>query len=261
MKNYLAVFLGKPKAMDKWRAMPEAERKQRERAGIEAWHKWVADHKDAIVEMRSPLGKTKRVDKKGVSDTRNELGAWTVVKASSQEHAAKLFLNHPHFMIFPGSPLAKKNPRWVMAAELVETSRLFARTVAKIQPEWIEPLAGHLVKRTYSEPHWSRKRAAAVAVEKVMLHGVPIVVDRRVDYDRIDPETSRDLFIRHALVEGDVRFRQQAHHLGRLLAHVLRPGMAGHVQRDAARQRLQPRRQALAGDVDDIFADVEGRGG
>ena len=77
MKNYLAVFLGKPKAMDKWRAMPEAERKQREKAGIEAWHKWVADHKDAIVEMGSPLGKTKRIDKEGVSDTRNELGAWT----------------------------------------------------------------------------------------------------------------------------------------------------------------------------------------
>ncbi len=95
-----------------------------------------------------------------------------------------------HFMIFPGSPLAKKNPRWVMAAELVETSRLFARTVARIQPEWIEPLAGHLVKRTYSEPHWSRKRAAAVAVERVTLHGVPIVVDRRVDYS---PHRPRDL--------------------------------------------------------------------
>jgi hypothetical protein len=102
MKNYLAIFLGKPKAMDKWKAMPEAERKQREQAGIEAWHKWVADHKDAIVEMGSPLGKTKRTDKNGVSDTRNELGAWTVVKANSQEDAAKLFLNHPHFMIFPG---------------------------------------------------------------------------------------------------------------------------------------------------------------
>ncbi|MDT7554586.1 MAG: ATP-dependent helicase HrpA, partial [Pseudonocardiales bacterium] len=108
-----------------------------------------------------------------------------------------------HFMIFPGSPLAKKNPRWVMAAELVETSRLFARTVARIMPEWIEPLAGHLVKRTYSEPHWSRKRGAAVAVERVTLHGVPIVVDRHVDYGRIDPEVSRELFIRHALVEGD----------------------------------------------------------
>jgi len=102
MKNYLAVFLGKPEAMDKWRAMPEAERRQREKAGIEAWHKWVADHQDAIVDMGSPLGKTKRTDKNGVSDTLNELGAWTVVRANSQEDAAKLFLNHPHFMIFPG---------------------------------------------------------------------------------------------------------------------------------------------------------------
>jgi hypothetical protein len=102
MKNYLAVFLGKPKAMDKWKAMPEAKRKQREKAGIEAWHKWVAEHKDAIVEMGSPLGKTKRVDKKGVTDTRNEMGAWTIVKAKSQQDAAKLFRKHPHFMIFPG---------------------------------------------------------------------------------------------------------------------------------------------------------------
>jgi hypothetical protein len=102
MKNYLAVFLGKPEAMEKWKAMSEAERKQREKAGIEAWHKWVADHNDAIVETGSPLGKTKRTDKNGVSDTRNELGAWTVVKSNSQEDAAKLFLGHPHFTIFPG---------------------------------------------------------------------------------------------------------------------------------------------------------------
>ena len=107
------------------------------------------------------------------------------------------------FMIFPGSPLARHAPRWVMAAELVETSRLWARTVARIQPEWIEPLAGHLVKRTYSEPHWSRKRAGAVAVERVTLYGVPIVVGRNVDLGRIDPEQARALFLRHALVEGD----------------------------------------------------------
>ena len=77
------------------------------------------------------------------------------------------------FLIFPGSPLARKPPRWVMAAELVETSRLFARTVARINPDWIEPLAGHLVRRTYSEPHWSRKRAATVATERVTLYGIP----------------------------------------------------------------------------------------
>ena len=107
------------------------------------------------------------------------------------------------FAIFPGTPLAKKPPRWVMAAELVETSRLWARTVARIQPEWIEPLAGHLVKRAYSEPRWSRKRAGAVATERVTLHGIPIVVDRTVDLGRIDPEQARELFLRHALVEGD----------------------------------------------------------
>ena len=102
MKTYLAVFLGKPESMDAWRAMPEAERKQREQSGIAAWHKWVTDHKDAIAEMGSPLGRTKRTDKNGVSDVRNELGAWTLVKANSQDEAAKLFLDHPHFTIFPG---------------------------------------------------------------------------------------------------------------------------------------------------------------
>ena len=84
------------------------------------------------------------------------------------------------FVICPGSALAKKPPRWVMAAELVETTRLWARTVAPVQPEWIEPLAAHLVKRTYSEPHWSRKRASAVATERVTLHGIPLVADRTV---------------------------------------------------------------------------------
>ncbi|RCG25330.1 ATP-dependent RNA helicase HrpA [Sphaerisporangium album] len=107
------------------------------------------------------------------------------------------------FAIFPGSGLFRKQPRWVMAGELVETSRLWARVVAKIEPQWIEPLAGHLVKRTYSEPHWEKNQGAVMAYEKVTLYGVPIVVDRKVTYGRIDPELSRDLFIRHALVEGD----------------------------------------------------------
>ena len=90
-----------------------------------------------------------------------------------------------------------------MAAELVETSRLWARTVARIEPEWVEPLARHLVKRSYSEPHWEKKRGGAVALEKVTLYGVPLVADRKVSYGRIDPAAARELFIRHALVEGD----------------------------------------------------------
>jgi ATP-dependent helicase HrpA len=112
------------------------------------------------------------------------------------------------FAVFPGSALARRPPRWVMAAELVETSRLWARINARIEPEWVEELAGHLVKRSYSEPHWERKQAAVVAYEKVTLFGIPIVVSRKVNYGRIDPALSRELFIRHALVEGD----WQTHH-------------------------------------------------
>ncbi|MET7382193.1 ATP-dependent RNA helicase HrpA [Streptomyces sp. NPDC005526] len=109
------------------------------------------------------------------------------------------------FAIFPGSALFKKPPRFVMSAELVETSRLWARVNAKIEPEWVEPLAGHLVKRTYSEPHWEKDQAAVMAYEKVTLYGVPIVAQRKINYGRIDPEVSRELFIRNALVEGDWR--------------------------------------------------------
>ncbi|MEU4597226.1 ATP-dependent RNA helicase HrpA [Nocardia sp. NPDC023988] len=111
------------------------------------------------------------------------------------------------FMIFPGSSLAKKPPRWVMAAELVETSRLWGRIAARIEPEWAERLAGDLVKRTYSEPHWSAKRGAARAYERATLYGVPLVTGRPVDYGRIDPELSRELFIRHALVQGEWQTR------------------------------------------------------
>lgn len=105
--------------------------------------------------------------------------------------------------VFPGSVLKGRNPAFLMSAELVETSRLWARQNAAIQPEWAERLGAHLVKRTYSEPHWSRKRAAVMARERVTLYGVPLVADRLVQYGRIDPALARELFIRHALVERD----------------------------------------------------------
>lgn len=107
------------------------------------------------------------------------------------------------FVLYPGSGLAKKQPDAVMAAELVETSRLFARTVAVIDPAWAEPLAGDLAKRQYSEPRWEKKQGAAVVDEKVTLFGVPIIPRRRAQLSRIDPAQARELFIRHALVEGD----------------------------------------------------------
>ncbi|ELP6987578.1 ATP-dependent RNA helicase HrpA [Vibrio vulnificus] len=107
------------------------------------------------------------------------------------------------FHIFPGSGLFKKQPKWVMSAELVETSKLWGRIIAKIQPEWIEPLAKHLIKRSHSEPHWSKKQAAVMAYEKVILYGIPIVPKRLVNYGNIDASVSREIFIRSALVEGD----------------------------------------------------------
>ena len=108
-----------------------------------------------------------------------------------------------HFAIFPNSVLLKKQPKWVMAAELVETSKLWGRMVAEIEPEWIEPLAEHLTKKSYSEPRWSKSRGAVIADEKVSLYGVPIVAARPVNYGSIDPTVSREIFIQSALVEGD----------------------------------------------------------
>ncbi|WP_248580476.1 ATP-dependent RNA helicase HrpA [Nocardioides sp. InS609-2] len=107
------------------------------------------------------------------------------------------------FAIFPGSGLKGSNPAFVMAGELVETSRLWARQNAAIKPEWAERLAGHLVRRTWSEPHWSKKRAAVMAHEKVTLYGVPLVADRLVNFGKVDPDLARELFIRHALVYGE----------------------------------------------------------
>ncbi|EOV8410158.1 ATP-dependent RNA helicase HrpA [Providencia stuartii] len=107
------------------------------------------------------------------------------------------------FTIFPGSGLFKKPPKWAMVAELVETSKLWGRVAATIEPEWIEPLAEHLVKHHYSEPHWSKSQGAVMASEKVTLYGLPIVAARQVNYGKIDPLLCRELFIRHALVEGD----------------------------------------------------------
>jgi ATP-dependent helicase HrpA len=113
------------------------------------------------------------------------------------------------FSIFPGSGLFRKQPQLVMSAELVETSRLYARVNAAIKPEWAEDLGAHLVKRSYSEPHWSKKRASVLAYERVTLYGVPLVAQRLVSYGTVDREVSRELFIRHALVYGEWATQQR----------------------------------------------------
>lgn len=124
--------------------------------------------------------------------------------ADKQEYTGA---RNARFSIFPGSGLFKKPPKWVMVAELVETSRLWGRIAARIDPEWVEPVAQHLIKRTYSEPHWERAQGAVMATEKVTVYGLPIVAARKVNYSQIDPALCRELFIRHALVEGDWQTR------------------------------------------------------
>jgi ATP-dependent helicase HrpA len=106
--------------------------------------------------------------------------------------------------VFPGSALFKKRPAFIMAAEIVETARLYARTVARIEPEWIEPLAEHLLERRYFEPHWDKSRGQVVGFEKVTLHGLPIVTRRKIDFARVDAEAAREIFIREALVVGEL---------------------------------------------------------
>lgn len=112
-----------------------------------------------------------------------------------------------HFWIHPSSLIKKKGPKWLMAAELTETSRLYARTVAEVQPEWIERVASHLVKRHYENPYWAQSQGKVMASEKVLLHGLPIITGRPVHYGPIDPKVSRDIFIRSALVEGQFSTR------------------------------------------------------
>ncbi|MCG9731768.1 ATP-dependent RNA helicase HrpA [Shewanella sp. Isolate13] len=109
------------------------------------------------------------------------------------------------FFVFPGSPLAKKGPKWIMAAELTETSRLFARCCAKIQPEWVEPLAAHLVKKNYVEPHFESKQGSVVALENQVLYGLQIVNRRKVQYGPVEPVEAREIFIRSALADGELR--------------------------------------------------------
>ncbi|WP_338403791.1 ATP-dependent RNA helicase HrpA [Cellulosimicrobium arenosum] len=168
---------------------------------------WDADtiHTSLLAGLLSQIGMQDTGDVKAssVAHLKGEARAKALRRAQKQARNEYTGARGARFAIFPGSPLSKKPPAWIMAGELVETSRLWARDVARIQPEWAESLAGDLAKRTYSDPHWSTKRGAAIATEKVLLYGVPIVADRKVLYAKVDPEAAREMFVRHALVQGE----------------------------------------------------------
>ncbi|MGF1663302.1 MAG: ATP-dependent RNA helicase HrpA [Kineosporiaceae bacterium] len=157
-------------------------------------------HRAALSGLLSHVGL--RLDepaRAGSADRRGPAGAARARSGSEEYQGAR----GARFRIAPGSGLGRRRPRWVMAAELVETSQVLARTAAGVQPPWVEAAAGDLAVRTYSEPRWDRRRAQVLATERVTVYGLPVVTGRAADYARVDPAIARDLFVRHALVHGE----------------------------------------------------------
>jgi ATP-dependent RNA helicase HrpA len=185
---------------------------------IREWQDITSQLKQTLKELKMPLGQNMLLPL--ASDNSDEQNRTKIKQQQDNLHQAILsgLLSHvgqldenreykgargSRFYIFPGSGIAKKSPKWLMATELVETSRLFARTAAKIDLLWLEPLAKHLTKTNYSEPHWEKKQGAVMAFEQVSLYGLIIVAKRKINFKHIEPQTCREIFIREALVNGD----------------------------------------------------------
>lgn len=151
------------------------------------------------------------------------------------------------FWVHPSSGIGRKRPQWVMAAELVETTKLYARVVARIEPDWIEPLAGHLIKKNHFEPHWEKKRGQVVAYEQITLYGLILVGRRPVHFGPIDPATSRELFIREALVGGEIQSRAKCLTANKRLLEAL----------DALEAKA--RRRDILADEETLYAFYEAR--
>jgi len=151
------------------------------------------------------------------------------------------------FWVHPSSGIGRKRPQWVMAAELVETTKLYARMVARIEPDWIEPLAGHLIKKNHFEPHWEKKRGQVVAYEQITLYGLILVGRRPVHFGPIDPATSRELFIREALVGGEIQSRAKCLTANKRLLEAL----------DALEAKA--RRRDILADEETLYAFYEAR--
>jgi len=151
------------------------------------------------------------------------------------------------FWVHPSSGIGRKRPQWVMAAELVETTKLYARVVARIEPDWIEPLAGHLIKKNHFEPHWEKKRGQVVAYEQITLYGLILVGRRPVHFGPIDPATSRELFIREALVGGEIQSRAKCLAANKRLLETL----------DALEAKA--RRRDILADEETLYAFYEAR--
>ena len=212
---------------------------------------WDGDtvHRALLSGLLSQVGMqdTGEIKASSVAHLKGEARARALRQQAKRARNEYLGARGARFAIFPGSPLSKKPPVWVMAGELVETSRLWARDVARIQPEWVEALAGDLARRTYSDPHWSTKQGAAMATEKVLLYGVPVVTDRPVLFAKVDAEAAREMFVRHALVQGE----WTTHH--KFFAENRK------TLEEAEQVEARSRRRGLVASEDDLFAFYDER--
>ena len=162
-------------------------------------------------ELKIRPHRTPEVDKTHPDHVHRSLLAGLLSQVGMRERETRDYrgARDARFVIARGSVIGRKQPDWVMAAELVETNRLYARRVAAIEPEWIEQAAAHLVKKSHSDPRWDAKAGRAVITEQVTLFGLPIVSDRKVGYDKIDIDAARAWFITKALVEGEWHTQQK----------------------------------------------------
>ncbi|HEX7994523.1 MAG TPA: DUF3418 domain-containing protein, partial [Streptosporangiaceae bacterium] len=200
------------------------------------------------VSGRVPDDLAERVHRSLLAGLLSHIGMRDVASGERRRGPAEfLGARNARFAIFPDSVLARKPPQWVVAAELVETSRLWARVTARVEPEWAEPLAAHLIKREYSEPHWDGRRGAAMAYERVSLYGMPLVARRRVTMSSIDPVLARELFISQGLVEGDWQTHHKFFHSNRQLLA------------EAEELELRARRRGIVADDAALFAFYDRR--
>ena len=222
----------------------EAERNETSEAGA-AGGAADAVHRSVLAGLLSHLGVRDDLQDRRTPSDRGRGGA----AAPSRRKPAQEYVGArgTRFALHPGSVLSKRPPEVVMSVELVETSRLFARGNATVDPTWAEALAGPLAKRQLSEPHWEKKQGTAVAYERVTLYGVPIVERRRVQLSRFDREHARELFIRHALVEGEWESPQAFDRANRRL------------RRELAQLEERTRQRGLVGDDDAVFEFYDAR--
>lgn len=212
----------------------------------------IREWQDLVGQLRSiarDLGIVESDDPADPSQVHAALLAGLLSHVGMRREDAREYLGarNAKFVLTPGSVLSKRPPQWVVAAELVETSRLYGRTAARIQPEIVERVAGELVQRTYSEPHWDAKRGEVLAYERVTLYGLPLVARRTVGYAKVEPAVARELFIRHALVEGDWHTRH----------HFFRDNALLRAELEELEERAR-RRDLLIGD-DDLYALYDAR--